>query len=168
MRTWLHKKQDIVRDLRREKSGPVLISDYWRILWLGLDEWQAQDYMKLLKWLANQQHDAESEELHQFRVNYEDLSCQEVCLLHSESEDSKLYKVKRLRTKRPVAKVEYRSYKYELIQYLFKEWESKYQVRKRKQIILTVEFTCVSERLSVSSLSHMQRQKKIMLDSAII
>ena len=47
VRTWLHKKQDVVRDLGREKSGPVLIPDYKRILWLGLKKWQAQSCTKL-------------------------------------------------------------------------------------------------------------------------
>ena len=77
-------------------------------------------------------------------------------MLCSESEDSKLYKVKKLRTKRPVAEVRYKYYEYKPVQYLFKEWESRYQVRKRKQIILTVKLTCVSERLSANSLSHTQ------------
>ena len=42
-------------------------------------------------------------------------------MIHSESEDSKLYKVKRLRTERPVTEVRYRCYKYEVVQCLFKE-----------------------------------------------
>ena len=36
-------------------------------------------------------------------------------MIYSESEDAKLYKVKKLRTVRPVAKVRYRCYKYELV-----------------------------------------------------
>ena len=47
-------------------------------------------------------------------------------MIYSELEDFNIYKTKRLRTKRPVAEKRYRCYKYELIQYLFKEWESKY------------------------------------------
>ena len=36
-------------------------------------------------------------------------------MFYSESEDSKIYKAERLRTKRPVTEVRYRCYKYELI-----------------------------------------------------
>ena len=102
------------------------------------------------------------------RADSESWSHQEACVIYSESEDFKLYKVKRLETERPVTEVRYRYYKYELVQYLFKEWESRYQIKKRKQTILTVKLTFVSKRLSASSLSHMQEQKKIMLDSVII
>ena len=42
-------------------------------------------------------------------------------MISSESEDSKLYKAKRINTVRPVAKVIYRCYKYELIKCLFEE-----------------------------------------------
>ena len=89
-------------------------------------------------------------------------------MISSESECSKLYETKRLRTERPVAKVRYRCYEYESVQCLFKEWESRCQIKERKQINLTVKLTFVSERLSVSSLSHMQEQKKIMSNSAMI
>ena len=89
-------------------------------------------------------------------------------MLYSESEDFKLYKVRELRTERSVTKVRYRCYKYKSVQYLFKEWESRYQVRKRKKTLLTVKLTCVSERLSASSLSYTQEQKKIILNSVII
>ena len=41
-------------------------------------------------------------------------------------------------------------------------------MKKRKQSILTVKLTFVSEKLSVSSLSHMQEQKKMISDSVII
>ena len=64
-------------------------------------------------------------------------------MLHSKSEDFKLYKVKRLGTKRSVAKIWYRYYRYGPVQCLFEEWESRYQMRERKQTILTVKLTSV-------------------------
>ena len=41
-------------------------------------------------------------------------------------------------------------------------------MKKRKQIILTVKLTFVSERLFTDNLSYIQEQKIIMSDSAII
>ena len=77
-------------------------------------------------------------------------------MFHSELEDFRLYKAERLRTERSVTEVRYRYYKYESVQCLLKECESRYQIRERKQIILTVKLTCISERLSADSLSHTQ------------
>ena len=77
-------------------------------------------------------------------------------MLCSELKDSKLYKVKKLETERSVAEMRYRYYRYELVKCLFKEWESRYQVRERKQTILTVKLTCISERLSASNFSYTQ------------
>ena len=86
-------------------------------------------------------------------MSNKDWSYQEACVLYSKSKDFKLYKAKKLVTERPVAKVRYRCYKYGPVQCLCKEWESRYQMRERKQTILTVKLTCISERLSVSSFS---------------
>ena len=89
-------------------------------------------------------------------------------MIYFKSENSKLYKVKKSETERSVAEVKFRYYKYRSAQCLFKEWESRYQVKKRKQIILTVKLTFISERLSANSLSHMQEQKKLILNSVIV
>ena len=76
-------------------------------------------------------------------------------MIYFKLEDFKLYKAKRLRTKRPVAEIRYKYYKYKLVQCLFKEWESRYQIKKRKQIISNVKLSFISKRLFTNSLSHM-------------
>ena len=84
------------------------------------------------------------------------IKVQEAYMICFELEDSKSYKTEKLRTKRPVAEKRYRCYKNKLVQCLFKEWGSRYQVKKEKQIILTIKLTCVLERLSTDILSYIQ------------
>ena len=48
-------------------------------------------------------------------MSNKDWSHQEACVIHAKLENSKLYKVKRLKTERSVAKVKYRCYKYKSV-----------------------------------------------------